>query len=109
MNHSHTRRLLLLFAFLGLLVPWYFNVGFLVGGGSFAPRPFTAAVTANLLTTGITWDVYLAAGAFSIWLLSDARSSGVRRPWLYVALTFSIGLAVALPLYLAIRTWPQGD
>jgi hypothetical protein len=31
------------------------------------------------------------------------RSAGVRRPWLYVALTFAVGLGFALPLYLALR------
>lgn len=90
-------------AFLGFAIPWYFNIAFLLQGGSFAPQPFLAAVSANLLTAGITWDVYLAATAFCVWLLSDAEPAGVRRPWLYVAMTFGVGLAVALPLYLAAR------
>ena len=42
------------------------------------PGPFMAAVGANALTTGITWDVYLAAIAFSVWLPGDARASGTR-------------------------------
>lgn len=98
---------LLCLAFLGLVIPWYFNVAFLLDGGSFAPAPFLSAVSANHLTAGITWDVYLAAAAFSVWLLDDARSAGVRRPWLYVALTFGVGLGFALPLYLALRE-PRG-
>ena len=95
-------------AVLGLAVPWYFNLRFLLEGGSFAPGPFVAAVSANLLTTGITWDVYLAAAAFSAWLLDDAGSSGVRRPWVYVALTFGVGLSFALPLYLLVRNRSNG-
>lgn len=96
-------RLLLALAVVGLVVPWYFNIAFLQGGGSFAPAGFLAAVSANPLTTGITWDVYLSAAAFSCWLLADARQLGMRRPWLYVAAVFGIGLAFALPLYLALR------
>jgi hypothetical protein len=55
------------------------------------------------LVAGITWDVYLAAAAFSVWLLQDASAAGVRRPWVYVALTFVVGLAFTLPLYMAMR------
>lgn len=95
---------LFLLAALGLAVPWYFNIAYLLGGGSFAPGPFLAAVSANALTTGITWDVYLAAAAFSAWLVRDAPSAGVARPWLYVVLTFGVGLAFSLPLYLALRS-----
>jgi hypothetical protein len=87
----------------GLVIPWSFNIAFLLEGGSFAPSPFLAAVTANSLVAGITWDVYLAAAAFCAWLLQDAPSAGVRRPWVYVLLTFLVGLAFALPLYLALR------
>lgn len=101
---SRNKPLVLFFlALLGLTVPWYFNIAFLLGGGSFAPSPFVAAVSANKLTAGITWDVYLSAAAFSVWLLNDARSASVRRPWLYVVLTFGVGLSFALPLYLALR------
>ena len=101
---SRTRLLLYVLAFLGFAIPWAFNIAFLLGGGSFAPGPFLAAVAANHLTAGITWDVYLAAVAFSVWVVGDA---GVRRPWVYVVLTFAVGLAVALPLYLARRAPPS--
>ena len=101
---SDTKTLVLfLLAFLGLAIPWYFNIAFLLGGGSFAPGPFLSAVSANKLTSGITWDVYLAAAAFSVWLLGDAPTARVRRPWLYIALAFGVGLGFALPLYLALR------
>jgi hypothetical protein len=103
MSPKHSTLMLYVLAIAGLVVPWYFNLAFLLEGGSFAPGPFVAAVSANKLVAGITWDVYLAAAAFSAWLLRDAPAAGVRRPWLHVALTFGVGLAFALPLYLAIR------
>ncbi len=108
MSHSTSPRTVLLYllAALGLAIPWYYNIAFLLHGGSFAPGPFASAITANLLTTGITWDVYLAAAAFSVWVTGDASASGVRRPWFYIALCFCIGLAFALPLYLARRRTP---
>ncbi|RST49830.1 DUF2834 domain-containing protein [Variovorax sp. DXTD-1] len=103
MSPKNAALILFILAFVGLVVPWYFNVAFLLAGGSFAPAPFIAAVSANKLVAGITWDVYLAAAAFSVWLLQDASAAGVRRPWAYVALTFVVGLAFTLPLYLAMR------
>ncbi|MDH6590414.1 hypothetical protein M2165_000303 [Variovorax sp. TBS-050B] len=103
MTPKNAARVLFILAFAGLVVPWYFHAAFLLDGGSFAPGPFMAAVSANKLVAGITWDVYLAAAAFSVWLLRDASAARVRRPWIYVALTFGLGLAFALPLYMAMR------
>ena len=99
-------RVLLILALLGLVIPWWFHITFVLQGGSFAPGPFLEAVSANRLVAGITWDVYLAATAFSVWLLQDARAAGVRRPWVYIGLTFGVGLAFSLPLYLALRRPP---
>lgn len=90
-------------AVLGLVIPWAYNFDFLAGGGSFAPAPFLAAVTANPLVTGITWDVYIAAVAASLWMVVDARRNGVRGAWVHVVLVFAVGLAFAYPLYLARR------
>ena len=103
MSTKNATLVLFVLALLGVVVPWYFNIAFLLDGGSFAPGPFVAAVSANKLVAGITWDVYIAAAAFSVWLLQDAPAAGVRRPWIYVVLTFGIGLALSLPLYLALR------
>jgi len=103
MSTKNATLVLFVLALLGVVVPWYFNIAFLLDGGSFAPGPFVAAVSANKLVAGITWDVYIAAAAFSVWLLQDAPAAGVRRPWIYVVLTFGIGLAFSLPLYMAIR------
>lgn len=97
----NARRWLYLLALAGLLIPWAFNLDYLRQGGSFAPGPFLQAVAANSLTAGITWDVYLAATAFSAGVVLEGPRPGARRPWLYVLLTFGVGLAVALPLYLA--------
>jgi hypothetical protein len=97
------RTLLFTLALIGLAIPWAFNIGYVMDGGSFAPGPFMAAVGANKLTAAITWDVYLSATVFCVWLLHDAPAAGVRRPWLYVVLVFGVGLSFALPLYLLVR------
>ena len=103
MRHPHATPLsifLLLLATLGLVLPWYFNIKYFMGGGSVAPSVFFADAGANALTTAITFDVYIAALAFSTWVVRDlALSSRIRLA--YVVACFGIGLSFALPLYLA--------
>jgi hypothetical protein len=98
------RALLLLLALVGLVLPWWFNLRFLSGGGSLAPDAFFGAALANALTTAITLDVYLAAVAFCIGVSGD-RDAGARRWWV-VPVTFGVGLSFALPLYLWWRSAP---
>lgn len=98
------RRLLRALALLALLLTWAFNLAYFAGGGSVLPQLFFRDAGANALTTAITLDVYLAALAFSLWVLAERR---VRRPGWYVAGCFLVGLAVALPLYLANRREPE--
>ena len=85
---------------LGLLVPWWFNLRYFADGGSVLPQVFFRDAMANALTTAITLDVYLAAVAFSAWVLGERR---VRWPWLIVVACFGVGLSFALPLYLLLR------
>ncbi len=90
-------------ALLGLVATWPFNLQYLLQGGSLAPAAFFGTAFANVLTTAFTLDLLIAALAFAVFAMTDARRSGVRRPWLYVLLCFGTGLAIALPLYLARR------
>ena len=92
------RRLLLVLALAGLLLPWWFNLRYFAGGGGVAPAPFFGAAFANALTTAITLDVYLAALSFSVAVALD-RDAGPRR-WWALPLTFGVGLSFALPGYL---------
>jgi hypothetical protein len=90
-----------LLAIAGMAVPWYFNLVYFQSGGSVAPDVYWRDAAANALTTSITVDVYLAAVAFSAWVVSDRRLGAWR--WGYVVTCFGIGLAFAMPLYLAQR------
>ena len=90
-------------AVVGFMATWYYNGQYILQGGGLGPNEFFGAAFANPLTTAITLDVYLAALVFSIWVVSDAKRSQVKWPWLYVVLCFAAGLAIAYPLYLARR------
>lgn len=89
-----------MFAAIGLLLPWAFNLRYFASGGSVLPSVFWRDAMANALTSAITLDVYWSALVFSVWVLQERR---VRRPWVMVAACFGIGLSFALPLYLMLR------
>ena len=97
------RGLLCGLAVLGLALPWGCYVYDFSQGGSLAL--FWLKASANPVATAITLDVYLAALAFSVWVLAERRS---RRPWAWVALCFAVGLACALPWYVATRAPQRG-
>lgn len=98
---SQLRTALWALAAVGLVVPWIFHLQFFATGGSVRPGVFWPAAFANLLTTAITLDVYLAALAFALWVAAD-RDMG-RWRWALIAACFGLGLSFALPVYLARR------
>ena len=65
-----------------------------------------AAWYVNPSTTGLTWDLTIAAIALTVWIIAETR---IRRNWtalVAIPATFCIGLACGLPLYLFLRTRP---
>jgi hypothetical protein len=103
MKNSKLFYVYLLLAGFGLAATWYFNIMYMQAGGSFAPGPFWANAFANYLTASLTLDVYVAALAFSVWVVPESRRTGIRWPAIYVMLTFLGALAFAFPLFLAVR------
>lgn len=60
----------------------------------------------NASTTGLTWDLTIAALALTLWIIAETV---VRRNWLAliaIPATFCIGVSCGLPLYLFLRTRP---
>jgi hypothetical protein len=62
----------------------------------------------NASTTGLTWDLTIAAIALTVWVLAEAIS---RRAWTHliaIPATFCIGISCGLPLYLFLRSGRPG-
>ena len=62
----------------------------------------------NASTTGLTWDLIIAAIALTVWVLAEAIS---RRAWTHliaIPATFCIGVSCGLPLYLFLRSGRPG-
>lgn len=57
-------------------------------------------------TSGLVWDLTIAALALTIWIISEVS---VRRNWsalIAIPATFCIGVSCGLPLYLFLRSRP---
>ena len=81
-------------AYLG---PWLWQNGLSISG-------LLAAWRANAATTGLTWDLIIAATALTVWIIAETR---VRRNWSAlwaIPATFLVGVGFGLPLYLFLRT-----
>ena len=60
----------------------------------------------NDSTTGLTWDLTIAAIALTVWIIAETR---VRRNWIAltaIPATFCIGVSCGLPLFLFLRAKP---
>ena len=80
---------------------WFGENGFDLPG-------MVAAWHANAATSGLVWDLTIAAVALSVWVLAEA---GRRRHWpglVAIPATFCIGVSCGLPLYLYLRMGYRG-
>jgi Terpene cyclase DEP1 len=58
----------------------------------------------NASTTGLTWDLTIAAIALTVWILTETIA---RRAWvnlIAIPAIFCIGVSCGLPLYLFLRS-----
>ena len=78
-------------------IRWFSENGFDLGG-------MVEAWHANAATSGLVWDLTIAAVALTVWCVAE---TWVRRNWvalLAIPATFCIGVSCGLPLYLFLRT-----
>lgn len=61
---------------------------------------------ANAATSGLVWDLTIAAVTLTIWAIYDAFSRKNYLSLLAVPATFMIGVSCGLPLYLYLRSRP---
>ncbi len=62
----------------------------------------------NASTTGLTWDLTIAAVALTVWVVAETWA---RKAWvnlIAIPATFCIGVSCGLPLYLFLRTRAVG-
>ena len=57
----------------------------------------------NASTTGLTWDLTIAAVALTVWVLTETVTRRRWRGLLAIPATFCIGLSCGMPVYLFLR------
>ena len=100
---SGLRMIYLALAVWGAIHPMYWFIKHMreVGGGL---SGLIEAWHVNASSTGLVWDLTIAAIALTIWAIAE---TWVRKNWsalLAIPATFGIGVSCGLPLYLFLRS-----
>lgn len=65
---------------------------------------FLADAVATPAGVFVVVDLVAVAASAVVFMIVEGRRLGMPRLWLYVALTFTIAISVAFPLFLAVRS-----
>ncbi|MGN6160797.1 MAG: DUF2834 domain-containing protein [Marmoricola sp.] len=84
-----------------LVATWSFNIAHVVHGGSLVS--FITDGYANDASSSLTNDILLVSLAAFVFMVVDARRTGVRHVWVYIVLSLTIATSVMFPLYLIAR------
>ncbi|AZQ69038.1 DUF2834 domain-containing protein [Silicimonas algicola] len=104
---SVLRMIYLALAIWGAIHPMYWFVTYMNETGT-GLSGLIDAWYVNASTTGLTWDLTIAAIALTVWIVAE---TWVRRNWtalVAIPATYLIGVSCGLPLYLFLRTRPVG-
>jgi hypothetical protein len=89
----------------GTVHPMYWFISYMLNN----PGGLSGLINAwyvNDSTTGLTWDLTIAAIALTVWVIAETVK---RRTWiglLAIPATFCIGVSCGLPLFLFLRSRP---
>lgn len=66
-----------------------------------------AAWHANAASSGLVWDLTIAATALTVWILYEVFQTRKYGHLISIFATFGIGVSCGLPLYLYLRSQPK--
>lgn len=102
---SVLRMIFLALAIWGAVHPMYYFISWFQAN-SYDIMAMVDAWHVNAATSGLVWDLTIAAVTLTIWIVAEVA---VRRNWLAliaIPATFCIGVSCGLPLYLFLRSAP---
>ncbi len=91
----------------GTVIPWLYFGDFFASEGLNLSL-FVSRALVNNVSSGTTADLLLSILVFWVWSFFDARALGIKRWWLVLPAVFTVGLSLALPLYLYLREDARG-
>jgi hypothetical protein len=94
----------LLFALMGLTIPWYFNLQHIMNSPDIlTPAEFFRQCTTTPLSSSITFDLLIGATPAVAWMVLEIRKLKMKFLWLYILGTFLIAFAFTFPLFMFFR------
>ena len=102
---SPLRMLYLALAIWGTIHPMHYFISWF-NENSWSIMAMVDAWHVNAATSGLVWDLTVAAVTLTIWIIAE---TWVRKNWialLAIPATFCIGVSCGLPLYLFLRSRP---
>ncbi len=96
------RRLYLILAIAGVILPYYFFVEFLTANGLNLPL-LIQQLFGTPISTFFAVDLLITVIVFWVFLYREARRLQMKRWWAYVVATLLVGPSFAFPLFLYFR------
>ncbi|MEM8537826.1 MAG: DUF2834 domain-containing protein [Pseudomonadota bacterium] len=96
------RNIFFIIAIWGAIHPMYYFISWFMAEG-FSIMAMVDAWHVNAATSGLVWDLTIAAVALTVWVLFEAVKSKNWLSMVAIPATFCIGVSCGLPLYLALR------
>lgn len=96
------KRVYLILAVAGFVVPYYYFVSFLVANG-LDFRLFFQQLFATPISSFFAVDLLLSCVVFAFYLHQEAARYAISKRWLYLVVLLTVGLSCALPLFLYVR------
>ncbi len=96
------RYVFLVLALWGAIHPMYYFIGWFNANG-YDLMAMVDAWHVNAATSGLVWDLTIAAVALTLWTIHDAIRHRYWRLLLVIPATFCIGVSCGLPLFAYLR------
>jgi len=92
----------LVLAIVGLAVPYYFFISFLMAHG-LDGRAFVQQLFGTQISTFFAADLLISCVVFVRYMFREAARHSIRNSWVYLVALVAVGLSFALPLFLYAR------
>lgn len=101
------RYVFLALAIWGSIHPMYYFISWFKSNG-YDLMAMVDAWHVNAATSGLVWDLTIAAAALTIWIIVETAQTRRWRGLIAIPTIFCIGVSCGLPLYLYLR-YPAGN
>lgn len=99
---ANQRRLYLVGAVLGTVLPYAFFLPFVVEHGLDVPL-MLRQLFANRISAFFGVDVVVSSLVLWVFVFVEGRRLGMRQLWVYIVCNLTVGVSLALPLFLYMR------